>query len=78
MNNVIKSIASWLVGRLDELTTWIGLFGFILEPVLHRDPSTLMLVLFAMLVFIPDAQFSSIFTKWTAFVRDKHKDTFGG
>lgn len=66
----MEKLKALFLSRADELTTWVGVIGFPLELVLHRDPSTLMLCMFAALVFLPDAQFSTMFAGWKKTIQD--------
>lgn len=73
MKELIEQIkATWLgrviIGRMDELTTWIGVLGFCLEPIL---PSSWMMFLFVALIFLPDGKFSDIFGEWTKKIREE-------
>jgi hypothetical protein len=62
---------NYLLGRAESLTAWIGFIGFILEIVLHLgNASTLMLVLFVVLIVMPETKFRDLFADWTKKVRD--------
>lgn len=63
-------IKKYLLGRAESLTAWIGFIGFILEIVLHLgNVSTLMLVLFVVLVVLPEAKFRELFAEWTTKIK---------
>ncbi len=64
-------LKKYLLGRAESLTSWIGFIGFILEIFLHiGNVSTLMLVLFVLLIVLPEAKFSEIFQGWTKKIKD--------
>lgn len=48
-------LKNWLATNMLELSTWIGAIMFIRE-MLARNPSTIMLVLALVLVFVSDAK----------------------
>lgn len=65
------NIKTYLIGRAESLTAWIGFIGFILEIVLHLGTaSTIMLLLFAALVVLPEARFQELFRDWTKRLKD--------
>ncbi len=66
MENVIK----YLLGRLDDLSAWIGIIGLILSAIGFHGALTM---LFVLLVIVPQTQFSTFFSDWTKKIRDLGK-----
>lgn len=65
------NIKSYLLNRAESTTAWIGFVGIILEFVLHLgNVSTLMLVLFVLLIVLPEATIKSWFAGWTTKIKD--------
>jgi hypothetical protein len=63
-------IKKYLLGRAESVTAWIGFLGFILEIFLHLGSvSTLMLVLFAVLVILPETKVRDVFADWTKKIK---------
>lgn len=70
----MDTIIKYLLARADNLTAWIGFIGFFLELLLHAGhESIVMLVLFALLIILPETNFREMFSKWTTEVRDIEK-----
>lgn len=67
---MLEKIKKYLLAQADRTIAWIGALGFILEILLHSQPSGIMLALFAALIAVPDTHFSEIFTGWTKKLRD--------
>lgn len=62
----MNKIKTYLLSRSGSLSAWIGVCGFILEIFLHLgNVSTLMLVLFAVLVIVPEEKVREFFKKLT-------------
>lgn len=54
----------YFLNRMTDLNAWIGMIGFLLEPIVHRDTSTLFLCLFAFLIFTPETRLREVFNSW--------------
>ena len=66
----MKTVINYLVSRMISLPAWIGVIGFILEIVLHvGNFSTLMLVLFTILVVAPEDKVRELFDNWAQKVK---------
>jgi len=64
-------LKTYLLNRAESTAAWIGFVGMILEFVLHLgNVSTLMLVLFALLIILPEATIKSWFEGWTTKIKD--------
>lgn len=64
-------VKKYLLGRAESATAWIGFIGFILELVLHLgNASTIMLVLFTILLIAPEATIREQFAKWTKSIKE--------
>lgn len=62
----------FLCNKMDSVTSWIGAIGLILA--LFRW-ETGLLMLFAVLIFLPDAKFSGFFAKISGEIKEKtHHD----
>lgn len=60
------NIKKYLLSRTSSLTAWLGVIGFILEIVLHLgNVSTIMLVLFVLLIVLPEDTFRAMFADWS-------------
>jgi hypothetical protein len=65
------NIKNYLLSRAESTTAWIGFVGAILEVMLHLgNVSTLMLVLFVMLIVLPEATIKTWFAGWTTKIKD--------
>lgn len=66
------NIKKYLLGRADSITAWVGFLGFVLEIVLHLgNVSTIMLILFLLLIVLPEANFRDLFKSWSKNIKDR-------
>lgn len=62
---------NYLLSRAESLTAWIGIIGLVLEVVLHMGhTSTIMVILFILLIVLPEANFRTLFADWTKSIKD--------
>lgn len=61
----MDKLKTYLKSRMESLTAWIGFLGIPGELLLHRDPSTLMFVLFVVLIVAPESFFRDLFKSWS-------------
>jgi hypothetical protein len=65
------NIKGYLLSRADSTSAWIGFVGFVLEILLHMgNVSTIMLVLFAALIVLPETKVREVFADWTKKIKD--------
>lgn len=65
------NIKNYLLSRAESTTAWIGFVGAVLEVMLHLgNVSTLTLVLFVMLIVLPEATIKTWFAGWTTKIKD--------
>lgn len=66
------NVEKYLLGRAESTTAWIGFIGLILEVFLHLgNTSTIMLVLFAILLVAPEDAIKEQFAKWTKNIKTR-------
>lgn len=66
----MDKFVKYILGRLDDLSAWIGVIGLILISIGFHGALTM---LFVLLVIVPQTQFSSFFKEWTQKLRDLDK-----
>ena len=67
--SALTSTKNYFLRRMDSVNAWLGTIGLIGEIFLHRDSSTLMIVFFLTLIFVPDGNFSELFKGWATGIR---------
>lgn len=58
----------FICGKLDSLTAWIGAIGIVLALIRWE---TGLLVLFLLLIFLPEQKFSDFFKKASVTIKEK-------
>jgi len=66
----MQRFIDYLIAQLDKATAWIGVLGLILY---YLNLHTALILLFILLVILPESQFSEMFKKWTSEIRDIEK-----
>lgn len=62
---------AYLLGRLSNLTAWLGFAILLGEITLHAgDISTLMIVLAILLIVVPEEKVRSTTTDWTTSINN--------
>lgn len=57
----------YLLSRLNNTTTWLGIIGLVLL-ILQFD--TALAILFLLMVFCPEKNFSEVFAQWTSEIKN--------
>lgn len=66
----MEKLEAYLLSRTESTSAWIGFIGLILEIVLHLgNVSTIMVVLFVLLIVLPENTIKSVFASLTAKVK---------
>lgn len=66
----MEKFTKYMLGRLDDLSAWIGVIGLIFISIGFHGALTM---LFVLLVIVPQTQFTSFFKDWTQKLRDFDK-----
>ena len=66
----MNRIKQYLIGRVTDVTAWIGLLGFVLEIILHLgNVSMIMLILFVVLIIKPESEWRKMADEMNDVVR---------
>jgi hypothetical protein len=70
----MEPLRRYLLNRASSGFAWIGVIGFMLEILLHiGHHSTVMLLLFAALIVLPEAVIRDQFAKWNDQLKELDK-----
>jgi hypothetical protein len=67
LNDMFKK---WLLGRLFDLSSWIGSFLFLFE-FFRFNSSNLIMLLALVLIFVPDSELKAFMTKHATKIQSK-------
>jgi hypothetical protein len=62
----MEQVKAYLLGQVDKTTAWVGFIGLVL---LFTGFYSILALLFAALVVLPEARFGGTFTAWMAKLR---------
>jgi hypothetical protein len=66
----MEKLKAYLLSRTESTAAWIGFVGILMEIVLHMgNISVLMIVLFVLLIVLPEKTIKDWFAGWSSKVK---------